>query len=159
MKLNSQRSLLLISAGVGLTALALALIAQYGFAIEPCAWCVLQRLIYFVIAIVALIGAYGGHRTVGRLAAALSTLLAVAGMATAWYQATVASTMLSCKQTFADRLISSTGLDATLPWLFGIYANCSDAAGSFLGVNYALWSLALFVVLFLLGLSALLRRP
>lgn len=48
----------------------------------------------------------------------------------------------------------ASGLDAGLPWLFGIYATCADARVNLLGMEYALWSLGLFV---LVGIAALRR--
>jgi len=151
------KRLLLLIACLCLAALVLALIAQHVFAIQPCVWCVLQRLLYLVIAMVTLVGACGGC-TMARIAATVAALLAIAGGAAAWYQFTAASKMLSCNQTFADWFMSSTGLDAALPWLFGVYTACMDAAGSLLGVDYAIWSLGLFVMLFMLSLSVMLRR-
>src|SRR6185369_4527508 len=41
---------------VSVAAVGGALLAQYGFDIKPCPWCVLQRLIFLVIALVCLIG-------------------------------------------------------------------------------------------------------
>ena len=67
------------------------------------------------------------------------------------------SQMLSCAQTFADRFISASGLDAALPWLFGIYASCMDARVDLLGVEYALWGLVVFAVCAALALAALRR--
>ena len=64
-------------------------------------------------------------------------------MVAAWYQYSVAAKMLSCDQTFADRFMTGIGLDGGVPWLFGIYATCMDAMVSVLGIEYALWSLAL----------------
>lgn len=141
-------------------ALGVALISQYEFDIQPCAWCVLQRLIYLVIGVVALIGSFAGPigSELGRLVALLSALLSAAGIATAWYQYSVASRLMSCAQTFADRFMGALGLDAAAPWLFGIYATCAEARVKLLGVEYALWSLALFVVLLLLALAALFAR-
>jgi len=70
----------------------------------------------------------------------------------------VAAGLFSCDMTFADRFMSGLGLDAAVPWLFGIYASCMDAVTHILGIEYALWSLALYVLLGLLSLAALLQR-
>ncbi|HEY0293791.1 MAG TPA: disulfide bond formation protein B [Bordetella sp.] len=142
-------------------ALAVALISQYGFDMQPCAWCVFQRLLYLAIGVLALIGLLGsltGGRFLARLAALLGVLLSAGGIAAAWYQYSVASHMMSCAQTFADRFMGATGLDAMVPWLFGIYATCADAMVKVLGVEYALWSLALFVLILLASLTALFKR-
>ncbi len=39
-----------------LLAIAVALVSQYGFNLQPCAWCVLQRLLFLAIAIVGAMG-------------------------------------------------------------------------------------------------------
>jgi len=152
-----RRALILIAllclAGVGA-----ALLSQHVFDMPPCAWCVMQRLIYLLIAAFALIGAAlpsrGGHL------AALSTclLLSLAGVVSAWYQHTVAAQMFSCDRTFADRFMTGSGLESAMPFLFGIYATCMDAAVKVLGIEYAIWSLMLFALLVLISLIALTRR-
>jgi disulfide bond formation protein DsbB len=151
-----KRPLLLI-ASLCFAAVGLALVSQHLFDMMPCAWCVFQRLLYLIIGVVCLIGAAGG-RLLARLAAALAALLAAGGIAAAWYQTSVASKMLSCAQTFADRFMSGSGLDAGAPWLFGIYATCMDAMVKVLGVEYAMWSLLLFALLLVMALWALLTR-
>jgi disulfide bond formation protein DsbB len=153
---TSQRTLVLIAV-LAFGAVCIALVSQYAFGLQPCAWCVLQRLIYIVIGIVCLVLAFMGP-VLSRLGALLALILAVCGAWAAYYQYTVASQLLSCAQTFADKFIAGSGLDGAVPWLFGIYATCMDAAVKVLGVEYAVWSLALFVILALLSLRALLRR-
>ncbi len=87
------------------------------------------------------------------------SLTAIGGMLAAWYQYSVASEMFSCDMTFADRFMSRmTGLDGAIPWLFGIYATCMDARADLLGIEYALWSLALFAVLLVAFLVALVKK-
>lgn len=141
-------------------AVALALLSQHIFDMPPCAWCVFQRLLFLAIAAVCwltlAVGAVwrGAHRLGGLLVVAL----AGGGVTAAWYQITVASQMFSCAQTFADRFMVGSGLDASVPWLFGIYATCAEAQVALLGIEYAWWSMALFVALGAMSLIALLRR-
>ncbi|WP_447919435.1 disulfide bond formation protein B [Achromobacter aegrifaciens] len=139
-------------------AVGLALVSQHVFDMPPCAWCVMQRLIYLVIGVIALVGGFGGGRALTRLCGALAALLSLSGIAAAWYQYSVAANMLSCDQTFADRLMTGIGLESAVPWLFGIYATCMDAKVPVLGIEYALWSLALFVVIFFMALPVAFRR-
>jgi len=142
-----------------LAAVGVALISQYGFGMRPCAWCVLQRLILLAIAAVCGLAATGwGSALARRAGAALGAILGICGMAAAWYQYAVASNAFSCAQTFADRFMSGSGLDAALPWLFGIYASCADARVSLLGIEYALWGLMLFALCALLCIWVLLAR-
>lgn len=145
---------------LSLAAVAVALVSQHAFDMRPCAWCVLQRLIFIAIALVCWLGLLAGRIAIGlrRVAALVAVLLSAGGVAAAWYQYTVAASLFSCDLTFADRLMVRSGLDSALPWLFGIQASCMDARVELLGLEYALWGLGLFVVLGALGLYALLRR-
>lgn len=143
-----------------IAAVAVALISQHMFEMAPCAWCVFQRLIYIGIAVVCWLGLALGHAraALGRIAAMCAALLAVGGTVAAWYQYSVAAQMFSCAQTFADRFMVQSGLDAGVPWLFGIYATCMDARVNLLGIEYALWSLALFALLAGASLWTAVRR-
>jgi len=154
------RSLLRLIALLSLTGVAVALISQYAFAMEPCAWCVFQRLIYIAITLACWLGLalMRIRPMLGRAAALITALLGASGMLAAWYQYNVAAQMFSCDQTFADRFMVQSGLDSGLPWLFGIYATCMDARVDLLGIEYALWSLALFAVLTALALAAMLKK-
>ncbi|AZG08575.1 disulfide bond formation protein B [Pigmentiphaga sp. H8] len=154
--------LLAFTAIASLGAVAVALVSQHVFDMQPCAWCVLQRLIYLAIAVFAVLGL-----VLRRIAAAQKTcagivaVLALAGVATAVYQHNVASQLMSCDQTFADRFMTGSGLDGSLPAVFGIYATCADAVVDLLGVRYEIWSVLLFAVLAVAGIAALMlrRRP
>lgn len=141
-------------------ALTIALISQHVFDMRPCAWCVLQRLVFAVIALVCWLGLLAGRyvQAAQRWAAALVVLLGIGGGIAAWYQYTVAAKLFSCDMTFADRFMVQSGLDANVPWLFGIFASCMDARVNLLGIEYALWSLGLFAVIGVLALMATLRR-
>jgi disulfide bond formation protein DsbB len=146
----------LIWAAVGLTSLAsvgLAILAQYRLDMQPCPWCILQRLIYIVIGVLSLMVAglpadgRGWSRRLGQLLAGLVGAFAMAGMATALYQNQVASKSASCDMTLADRIISGLGLDALWPAAFEVRASCAEAAASLMGVPVELWSLALYTLL------------
>jgi len=137
-------------------AVAIALISQHGFDMRPCAWCVFQRLAYLGIAVLCWLTLALRHKPgMSLLGHALIVLLAIGGAVAAWYQYDVASNMFSCDLSFADRFMTRLGLDGGLPWLFGIQSTCMDARAELFGVEYAIWSLALFLVLALLGTLAL----
>ncbi|MCD8505146.1 MAG: disulfide bond formation protein B [Burkholderiaceae bacterium] len=129
--------------------------SQHLLGMLPCAWCIFQRLLFILIAVVAFLGAMVDHRVVRRTALIITLLLSVAGIAAAWHQWTVAAESFSCDQTLADRIVVGSGLDAALPWLFGIYATCMDAAVSVLGLDFAVWSLLLYAVFAVASLVAL----
>jgi disulfide bond formation protein DsbB len=125
---------------------AAALVSQHVYAMEPCPWCVLQRLVFVAIGAVALLGLLWPARVVRRLAAAIALLLALSGLASALWQHFVAAASASCNLTLADRIVSGTGLDSLLPDVFAPRASCADAAVDLLGIPYAFWAAALFVL-------------
>jgi len=142
-----------------LAAVGAALVSQHMFDMQPCPWCVLQRLIFVTIAIVCLIGAAIPAR-VGRVgAAAIVGLLSLCGIAAALWQHFKAAASASCNLTLADKIVSRwLQLDALAPDVFEARASCADAAVDLLGVPYDFWSLALFVAIAVV-LVRLLRTP
>ncbi|MDE1928424.1 MAG: disulfide bond formation protein B [Burkholderiales bacterium] len=140
---------------IALLAVGVALVTQHVYGMQPCPWCVLQRLIFVVMALAALpaiVVPRRGVRTASTLAIAA---LAAAGVATSLWQHFVAARSPSCAMTLADQIMQWTGLGDALPQVFAAYASCADAAVKILGLPYEFYSLALFVVL---GDAALLRR-
>jgi len=144
-------------AGLCLAALAAALLTQHGFDMQPCAWCVLQRLIFVCIALAALIGLAWRAAPGQALSALLMLGLSLSGAAAALWQHFVAAASSSCKLTLADRIISGLGLDGSLPEIFQPRASCAEAAVKLLGMPYEFWSLALFVLLAIVSLRMLMR--
>ena len=146
-------ALLWIIAALSLGAVGIALATQHLLGMEPCPWCILQRLIFVVIALAALLGLLLGRVFAGLLVLALS----VAGIAAALWQHFVAAASDSCNLTLAEKIISGLGLDGSLPEIFQPRASCADAAVKLLGVPYEFWSLGLFLLTGALALR-LLRR-
>jgi len=141
-----------------LAAVGAALVSQHMFDMQPCPWCVLQRLIFVTIAIVCLIGAAIPAR-VGRVgAAAIVGLLSLCGIAAALWQHFKAAASASCNLTLADKIVSALQLDSLLPDVFSPRASCADAAVSLFGIPYDFWSLALFVLCGVAALRALRAR-
>ncbi len=128
-------------------AVVMALVAQHRFDMQPCPWCILQRLGFVVIGLVALLAALLPAAAVRRAAAALIVLVALAGVAAALWQHFVATASASCALTLADRIMSATGLDGLWPEVFAPMASCADAAVRVFGVPFEFYSLALFVAL------------
>ncbi len=141
-------------AALSLAAVAAALVSQHVFDMQPCPWCVLQRLIFVAIAAVALLGLLVAQR----LAAAGVILLTLLGAAAVLWQHFVAALSQSCNLTLADRIVSGLGIDRLLPDVFAVRASCADAAVDLLGIPYEFWSLGLYVVLAVAALRWLLRR-
>jgi len=134
---------------VALGAVGLAAIAQYAFNMQPCPWCVLQRFIYIVVGVLALVAAAlpGIAR---RLFIGLALLGTLSGIASALWQQLHAVNEASCDLSLAERIVSGLHLDSLVPQLFIAYASCGDAAVSVLGIPFAVWSCLLYVLLALL---------
>ncbi|MDI4631985.1 disulfide bond formation protein B [Pelomonas sp. V22] len=159
MTLKPARVLLLICL-LSFAGVAAALIAQHGFKVRPCPWCVLQRFIFIVIGVVAGLGWLLQRFKPALLASLVAVpLLALAGLASAWYQHDVASKMASCDRTFADRVLTDLGLEELWPKVFMVTASCADAAGyRLLGLPYEIWSGALYGLFIALLMWALKSR-
>lgn len=149
--------LLLAAVVASFGGVAAALFTQMAWGMQPCPWCVLQRLIFVAIGAVALLG-LALRGTARRVAGGLMLLLAASGMAAALWQHFVASKTASCNLTLADRIMSLSALDRVLPLLFSATANCADATAPLLGVAYEFWSLGLFALLAVVALQTLRRQ-
>jgi disulfide bond formation protein DsbB len=144
-----------------LAAVAAALVAQHRFDMQPCPWCILQRVIFLALALVCIVAAAWSSRGARLALGGVALVLALCGMASAIYQHVVAAKQFSCNLTLADKIITALGLESLAPALFQVTASCADAAVSILGVPFEYWSLGLFAFLCLLAASTLgrLRRP
>jgi len=133
-------------AAVSIAALAAALVSQHVYDMQPCPWCVLQRLVFVAIVVFAVLGFVWRGAAGGRVAGTFALLLALAGIAAALWQQLVAAKSASCNLTLADRIVNATTLDRLLPDVFEARASCADAAVSLLGVPYAYWAAAVFAL-------------
>lgn len=154
MKLT-QRGALLALALFCFALVGAALVSQHVFDMQPCPWCILQRIIFLVIALLLLAGAL----LPGRAAFVVGAVaFALAGIVTALYQHFVAAKSSSCNLTLADKIISGLGLDKALPPVFEVKASCADAAVDMLHVPYEFWSLGFFFVVAVAAVWALRLR-
>jgi protein dithiol:quinone oxidoreductase len=137
---------LLAVALLSVAAVAAALYSQHRLDMQPCPWCILQRIVFLAVAALAVLALL--TRGVWRQSAGIGALLlAGCGMAAALWQHFVAAESASCKLTLADRIISGLGLDGWWPEVFGVFASCKDAKVNLAGVPYEFYSLALLLVL------------
>ncbi len=150
--------LLPASAALCLAAVGLALVSQHVYDMQPCAWCVLQRLAFLAIALAALLAWALPVHTPRRVGAGLMLLLCAGGVAAALWQHFVAANAESCAFSPPERFIAWTGLDARFPEVFVAYASCADAKVNLLGLPYEFWSLGVFALLAAVALQVL-RQP
>jgi len=138
---------------LSLAAVAAAVYSQQAWDMQPCPWCVLQRLLFVAIAAVSLLGLAWP-----RMGGALVLVLAGSGIAAALWQHFVAASSASCDLTLADRIMAATGLDGRWPEVFMATASCADAKVNLFGLPYEFWSLGLFGLIAVVALTVL-RRP
>ncbi len=155
---NNPTRLFALAATASLAAVGAALVTQHVYGMEPCPWCVLQRMIFLGITLVAVLGLLWRSRVGQMLAAVVMDMLAGAGVAAALWQHFVAASSTSCKQTLADKIISASGLDGLAPEIFAPRASCAEAAVNLLGVPYEFWSLATFAMLGALAVLVILSQ-
>jgi disulfide bond formation protein DsbB len=141
-----------------LLVIAVALVSQYGFNMQPCPWCVLQRLLFLAIAVVGAIGLPLRMIRYRVVVGALVLVLALLGVAAAAWQHFVAAKSNSCDLTLAYRIVGmDLHLDRLLPSVFEPRATCAEAAVNLLGIPYDFWSLGAFVVLGLVAFQYMRR--
>lgn len=147
---------LLFGAAVVVPVLAVcaALVSQHMFRMEPCPWCVLQRVIFLAVALAALPGLLSTLRPVRLGSTALVVVLAACGVAAALWQHFVAAASASCNMTLADKIVGGLGLDGWQPEVFEARASCADAAVNLFGLPYEFWSLGLFIALAAMAIKA-----
>lgn len=141
----------------GVAAVAAALVSQHLYGMQPCPWCVLQRLIFLAISAAAAV-AWLLHGRARLVALVLLVLLTGCGAASALWQHFVASSAASCNLTLADRIIGGMQLDAHWPEVFMATASCAEAQVDLLGLPYEAWSLALFALMGAVAVRLLLPR-
>lgn len=117
-------------------AVAAALVSQHVYGMEPCPWCVLERLLFLAIGVFALLGLVWRRPAGAWLAGAIVVALGVAGFVATMWQHFVAAKSASCNLTLADRIMSTSGLDQLLPGVFEARATCADAAVTLAGIPY-----------------------
>ena len=137
-------------------AVAAALVSQHVYGMEPCPWCIAQRLLYLLAGLFAMLSMFVRQRAgIARGTLSLSALASAGALVIALYQQLVAAKSNSCALTAADRFMMATGLDEAWPQVFKATAACDEANAPMLGVPYALWSAALAVVLIALTARAM----
>ena len=132
------------------------------FHLAACPLCIIQRMLYLLLAICAGLGmAVSSQPTGRRIAAVLMTAVAATGAFIAgyqtWIQRFAPDTGCSGYQTWWEEFVDWAG--SQVPLLFLSDGICSDPGWKFLGLSIAEWSLICFLALAALALrSALSRR-
>jgi disulfide bond formation protein DsbB len=130
--------------------------------LAACPLCVLQRMLYLALALVAAVGiALAGHPRGRRLVAVVLALGAGLGLWVAGYQVWLQrfAPQVSCTghEPWWETLVNWAG--ERVPLLFQASGLCSEPAWSFLGLAIADWSLLAFAGLLGTALYAGFARP
>lgn len=160
-------------------ALTFALFSQYVLGLEPCTFCIAQRICYTLLFITFTSGYVHAqtHRpdvpagtssrapllytSLNLSSATISSLLSGFGFFLALYQYFIAKHSRECGISFAQKLINWTHLEQLFPWMFEVKALCADAPATLLGIAYELYSAAGFLGLFIVSLLLIFKtiRP
>jgi disulfide bond formation protein DsbB len=147
----------LLAAALSTLAVGIALVTQHAFDMQPCPWCVLQRVLFLLIALLSLCAIAVPARPVRFVLGALAVAASLAGIGSALYQHFVAARLDSCALTLADRVLNALGIEGWWPDVFAVRASCADAAVDLLGLPYEFWALGVFLVTAVLLAGAIAR--
>ena len=131
--------------------LAFGIYLQHWRNLDPCPWCVVQRLDYMLIGIIALIGALHRPGPIGTaFYASLGFGAAGAGVAAAAYQVYLQADparAARCVGSPVERILDQLAVGQAIPPLLQYNGPCTPASWSLLGLSVPEWSLVWFVVL------------
>lgn len=135
-----------------ISCLSFALIAQHYFNILPCAWCVLQRLIFVFLILVSFASLFFKRLIIFQI---INVITSASGIVASLYLYLVASKSDSCDLSFAEKFINLFNLQEVLPSVFGVLAMCNEPQVRFLGISFVQYAILSFVLLFVLCLYSL----
>jgi disulfide bond formation protein DsbB len=136
--------------------IAFGLFLQHSRGLEPCPLCILQRIIFVAIGVVALLAALlPTKRPAVRLGSSLAVgLLALGGAGVAARQSWIQHFPPPIQECGADFyfLVDTTPLGQLLPALFSGTGDCAKRGWQFLSLSIAEWALVFFVAIAILSL-------
>jgi protein dithiol:quinone oxidoreductase len=145
--------------------MAFGLYLQHVEGLVPCPLCIMQRVAFIVVGVLALIAAlHNPQRAGGLVYGALTLIASLAGLGVAarhiWVQNLPPEQLASCGPG-VGYLIDSLGLAKALPLIFKGEGECAMESWKFLGLSIPAWSLVWFVLFALAAVWLLLRasRP
>jgi disulfide bond formation protein DsbB len=156
---------LFIAALVGcIVILAYAVYLQYWKGLDPCPWCIVQRVGFLLVALIALVAALQRPWSFGiRVWSVLGGLVALGGAGTAVYHLWLQSDpkrAAACAGSALERLLDDSRIGDWVPPLLQYGGTCEAKPWSLLGLSVPQWSLVCFVALafWLLLIPRLARR-
>jgi disulfide bond formation protein DsbB len=156
---HSPRQLFVVPIAIGLGLVGGGVVMAQMLGLAACPLCIIQRMLYLLLAAIALPGLMvgrGGRVVVALLLAATAAAGVFVAGYQVWIQRFAQEVNCSANQPWWERLVDWAGERA--PLLFEANGLCSDPAWKFLSLSIADWSLLIFSGLFLFSLYALLRQ-
>lgn len=136
---------------------------QFGRGLEPCPMCMMQRLCFAAIAVVALVGALHApsgifRRVYGGFIAALAATGATIAGRQIWLQHLPPDRVPECGPGW-NYMVDVYPLAEVFKQALRGTGDCAEVSWTFLSLSIAEWSLAWFVALTLAGLGQLILSP
>lgn len=126
---------------------------QHGLGLDPCPWCIAQRLVYIAIALDALVAALHRPGPAGTMVyAGIGALLGLAGAVAAGYHIYLQNDpkrAASCIGSWLERALDASKIGKAIPPLLQYDGTCTPKPWSFLSLSIPEWSLVWFVILFI----------
>jgi disulfide bond formation protein DsbB len=131
--------------------LAFALYLQHWKGLDPCPWCVVQRLGFMLVGLIALVGAIHGPAKPGIAIYAIGGLVAAAaGAAAGTYHVYLQADPVrasKCIGSPVELMLDRLQIGKLAPSLLQYDGPCTLKPWSFLGLSIPEWSLAWFLIL------------
>lgn len=152
--------LLLLLACIGL--LGFGLYLEHGVGLEPCPLCILQRLAYVLIALVALIAVIHGPRQfAGKIYHGVISVIALAGAAIAgrqiWLQHLPPDEVPECGPGL-EYMLEVFPLREAIGMVFTGSGECAEVQWRFMSMSIAEWSMICFLAILIASVPAILYR-
>jgi disulfide bond formation protein DsbB len=140
-----------------LAILAIALYLQHFKDLDPCPWCIVQRLDYIAIGLLALTAALSRPARVGvGVYSVLVGILALAGGAAATYHILLQKDpqrAQACMGSIVEKLLDASRLGKMIPPLLQYDGPCTLKPWSALGLSVPEWSLVGFVLILIWAIA------
>jgi len=147
---RAARMFLMLVAGC-VAVIGAALYLQHWQGLDPCPWCIVQRLVYIAIGVVGLVAALVRPGGIGiTVFSALGGLLALAGAAAATWHVFLQKDperAQSCTGSVVEKLLDASRLGHLAPDLLQYDGPCTLKPWSLLGMSIPEWSLIGFVAI------------